>query len=226
MIERAVVADGICAQLAPLTFARLAVGDVKRFLIWRQQYRAGADRVVGQPGRDPGSAVIALKTQHRAMIEKREDRRPERNDRMARIGEIESALPVDNEIARLIVIFAVEQGVDRDGPPVGRELDEPPSALLGAVHFAVRAEGEAIHAVGIAAKLSDFLAGMVEPEQPAFVDRAEQHLAVRGLPDDAAGRALERPGNEFELPSLGCEGITCSYQTGTPGMPRRVRYTE
>jgi hypothetical protein len=36
MIERAVVTDGICAQLAPLTFARFAVGHVKRLLIWRQ----------------------------------------------------------------------------------------------------------------------------------------------------------------------------------------------
>ena len=58
---------------------------------------------------------------------------------MTRVGEIEPALPVDDEIARLIVILAVEQGIDRNGTPVGRELDEPPSALLGAVHFAVRA---------------------------------------------------------------------------------------
>ena len=41
MIERAIAADSVCAQFTPLTFARLTVGDVKRFLVRRQQYRAG-----------------------------------------------------------------------------------------------------------------------------------------------------------------------------------------
>ncbi len=62
---------------------------------------------------------------------------------------------------------------------------------------------------------------MIEPEQPAFVDGAQQHLAASAIPDDAADRALERPGDEIELPSH-----DCSYQTGTPGMLRRVRNTE
>src|SRR5215472_627783 len=135
------------------------------------------------------------------MIEEWKDRWSERNDRMARIGEIDAILPVDDEIAWLIVVLAIEQGVDRNSAPVGSELDEPPPAFLRAVHFAVRAEGEAVDPVGVTAKLGDRLADMIEPKQPALVHRAEEHLAVDAIPDDAASRPLERPGNEFELPS-------------------------
>src|SRR5712691_7939893 len=59
MIERTIIANWVGAQFPPLAFARLAVGDVKRFLIRRQQHSARADRVMCKPGRDKGAAVIA-----------------------------------------------------------------------------------------------------------------------------------------------------------------------
>src|SRR5262249_14236858 len=135
------------------------------------------------------------------MIEEWKDRWSKRNDRMARIGEIDAVLPVDDEIARLIVILAIEQGVDRNSATVGSELDEPPPAFLRAVYFAARTEGEPVYPVGVTAKLGDCLADMIEPKQPPLLHRAEQHLAVGTVPDDAASRPLERPGNEVELPS-------------------------
>src|SRR5262249_51856610 len=135
-------------------------------------------------------------------IEERKDRRPERNDRMARVGEVDAVLPVDDEIARLIVVLAVEQSVDRNGAPVGRELDQPPPALLRAEELAPWADGEPVHPVGVATKLADRLAGMIEPKQAALVHGAEQQPAAGTVPDHAAGRPLERSGNELELPSL------------------------
>src|SRR5262249_4679998 len=135
------------------------------------------------------------------MIEEWKDRWSKRNDRMARIGEIDAVLPVDDEIARLIVILAIEQGVDRNSATVGSELDEPPPAFLRAVDFAVRTEGEPVYPVGGTAKLGDCIADMIEPKQLPLLHRAEQHLAVGAVPDDAASRPLERPGNELELPS-------------------------
>src|SRR5262249_47439283 len=182
-------------QLPTLPFAWLAVSDVKRFLVRRQQHCTGADRVVGKPTRDPGAPVIAFEPQHGAMIEEWKDRWPERNDWMARVGEIDAVLPVDDESARLVVILAIEQGVDRNSAAVGSELNEPPPAFLRAVHFAVRAEGESVYPVGVTAKLGDCLADMIEPKQPALIHSAEQHLAVDAVPDDAASRPLARPDN-------------------------------
>src|SRR5262249_50546133 len=135
-------------------------------------------------------------------IEERKDRRPERNDRMARVGEVDAVLPVDDEIARLIVVLAVEQSVDRNGAPVRHELDQPPPALLRAEELAPRADGEPVDPVGVATNLADRLAGMIEPKQTALVHGAEQQLAAGTVPDHAAGRPLERSGNELELPSL------------------------
>src|SRR5262249_43818963 len=97
---------------------------------------------------------------------------------------------------------AVEQSVDRNGAPVRRELDQPPPALLRAEELAPRADGEPVDPVGIATKLADRLAGMIEPAQAALVHGAEQQLAAGAVPDHAAGRPLERSGNELELPSL------------------------
>jgi len=39
------------------------------------------------------------------------------------IGEIDAVLAIDDEIAWLIVVLAVEQGIDRDGASVRREFD-------------------------------------------------------------------------------------------------------
>src|SRR5215475_14248382 len=133
MIERAVVADRIRTQFAALAVARLSVGDIKRLLVRRQQHGARADRVVGEPRRHPGAAVVAGEPQHRAMIEERKDRRPEWDDRMTRVGEVEPVLPVGGQVARLVVILAVEQRIDRYGAAVRRELDQSPPALLRAV---------------------------------------------------------------------------------------------
>ena len=104
----------------------------------------------GQPRCDPGTTVVALEPQYRAVIEEREDRRAERDDGMARIGEIKPALLVDDEIARLVVILAVEQRIDRDGPAIAGELDEAPATLLRAVERAVGTERQAVDAVGVA----------------------------------------------------------------------------
>src|SRR5262249_48693645 len=109
-----------------------------------------------------GATVVAREPQHRAMIEEREDRRPERNDGMARIGEPDPPPPVDRDIARLVVILAVEQRIDRNGAPVGRELDETPTALLRAVELAVGTEREPVDAVGVAPQLRDRLAHVIE----------------------------------------------------------------
>src|SRR5262249_49296626 len=135
------------------------------------------------------------------MIEEWKDRWSKRNDRMARIGEIDAVLPVDDQIARLIVILAIEQGVDRNSATVGSKLDEPPPAFLRAVHFAVRTEGEPVYPVGVTANPGALLPEMIHPKRPPPVPRAEQPLAGGHVPDDAAGRPLERPGNAFELPS-------------------------
>jgi hypothetical protein len=162
MIEGTVAANGIGAQFAALAFARLTISDIERFLVGRQQDRARADGIVGHPRCHPGAAIIALEPQHGAVIEERKDRRAERNDRVARIGEIDTVPPVDDEIARLIVILAIEQRIDRQGTAVGRELDEAPATLLRAVKLAVRAERQPIDPVGIAPKLAQRLVDRIE----------------------------------------------------------------
>ena len=113
MIDGAVGADRIGAQLARLRGARLAVGDIERVAVGRERHRARRCRVVGDAARHPGAPVVALEAQHRTMIQEGKDRRPERDHGMARIGEIDPVLPVDHEVARLIVILAVEQRIDR-----------------------------------------------------------------------------------------------------------------
>src|SRR5258707_1218772 len=110
---------------------------------------------------------------------------------------------------------------DRAGGPVGRELDEPPPALLRAVKLAVRAEREPVDAIGVAAQLRHCFAGVIERQQLSAVDRAEQHRAAGAVPDHAADRPLVRPGDSFKLPSHS----RYSYQTGTPGISSRVRNT-
>src|SRR5262249_41061032 len=89
MRERAVGADRVGTQLAAVLRTRQAVGDVKRVLVVREQHRAGADGVVGEPRRCPGAAVVAFKAQHRAVVKEWKDRWPKRNDGMAGIGEID-----------------------------------------------------------------------------------------------------------------------------------------
>src|SRR5215471_17123711 len=143
------------------------------------------------------------------MIEEREDRRPERNDGMARVGEPNTALPVDHEIARLVVILAVEQRIHRNGAPIGRELDEAAPTLLRAVELAARTEREPVDAVGVAAQLHHCNAGVIERQQLSAVDRAEHDGGARTVPHHAADRSLERSGDSFELPSH----LFTSYQT-------------
>src|SRR5262249_61091191 len=66
MLKRAVGADRVGTELAPLLRTRQAVGDVKRALVVREQHRARADGVVGEPRRRPGAAVGAVKAHDRA----------------------------------------------------------------------------------------------------------------------------------------------------------------
>src|SRR5262245_8217150 len=221
MLERAVGADRVGTQLAALLRTRQAVGDVKRVLIMREQHRARADRVVGEPRGRPGAAVVAFKAQHRAVVKEWKDRWPERNEGMAGICEIDAVLPIHNKIARLIMVLAIKERIDRDCAAIACELDEPAPALLRAVYLTVRSARETVDAVGVAPELAHRLAGVVQPQQPPLIHGAEQHLAAGAIPDDAAGGPLERPGNRFEFP---CH--LRSYQTGTPGMLRRVRNTE
>src|SRR6516225_1029256 len=176
MLERAVGADRVGTQLAPLLRTRQAVGDVKRALVVREQHRAGADGVVGEPRRRPGAAVVAFKAQHRAVVKEWKDRWPKRDDGMAGIGEIDAVLPIDNKVARLIMVLAVKERIDRDCAPIGGELDKP------------------------APELAHRLARVVQPEQPPLIHGAEQRLVAGAIPDDTAGGPLERPGNAFEFP--------------------------
>src|SRR5215472_17408275 len=112
------------------------------------------------------------------MFEEWEDRGAEWNHGVTRVGETDAVLAIDDEIAWLIVVLAVEQGVDRDGAAVRREFDQASAALLRAVDFSVRSERQPIRPVGIAAKLRDRAVVGVEPEQLAFVDDAEQQPAA------------------------------------------------
>src|SRR5262249_31631840 len=102
--------------------------------------------------------------------------------------------------AWLVMILAVEQGIDRNRAPIAGKFDEPSSAFLRTVEVAARAEREAVYPVDVPAKLRDRLADMIEPEQPALVHRAEQQFATTAVPDDAAGWSLERPGHQLEAP--------------------------
>jgi hypothetical protein len=88
---------------------------------------------------------------------------------MARIGEPDSVPAVDHEITGLVVVLAVEQRIDRDQPSVGRELDQPPAALLGTVELAAGATGQAIHAVGVAAEFCDRPGLRIEAKDQPFV---------------------------------------------------------
>jgi hypothetical protein len=155
------------------------------------------------------------------MIEERKDGRPEWNNRVAWVGEIYTILTVHDEIVRLVVVFAVKQSVDRNGTPVGSELDQPSTAFLRAVQFTVRTQSKPVYSIGVTAEISNPFVSMIEPEQPPLVHCAEQELATAAIPDDATSRPLERPSNKFELPRH-----DYSYQTGTPGILRRVRNTE
>src|SRR5262249_58440739 len=101
MLERAVGADRVGTQLAPLLRTRQAVGDVKRALVVREQHRAGADGVVGEPRRRPGAAVVAFNAQHRAVVKEWKDRWPERNDGMAGGGGKEGGVADDQKERRL-----------------------------------------------------------------------------------------------------------------------------
>src|SRR6266545_6830192 len=89
VIDGAVVADRIGAQLPFVTLARLAIRHVQGLLVRRQQHRARGDRVEGDTRGDPGAAIVALEPEHRAVLEERKDGRAERNRRMARIGELD-----------------------------------------------------------------------------------------------------------------------------------------
>ena len=86
------------------------------------------------------------------MIKERKDRWPERNNGMEWIGEIDAVVPVDDEIARLIVILAIELGIDSDGATVRSKLYEPPPAFLRTIQLAVWAKCEPIDPVGVPAK--------------------------------------------------------------------------
>jgi hypothetical protein len=64
------------------------------------------------------------------VVKEWKDRWPERNDGMAGIGEIDAVLPIDNKVARLIMVLAVKERIDRDCAPIGGELDKPAPAPL------------------------------------------------------------------------------------------------
>src|SRR5215471_2714575 len=221
MLERAVGADRVGTQLARLLRTRQAVGDVKRALVVREQHRAGADGVVGEPRRRPGAAVVAFKAQHRAVVKEWKDRWPERNDGMAGIGEIDAVLPIDNKVARLIMVLAVKERIDRDRAPIGGELDKPAPALLRAVYLTVRSARKAVDAVGVAPEFAHCLARVVQPEQPpsstVLNSTWSRVLSQMTPPADPSNGPATRS-NSHAMPR--------SYQTGTPGMLRRVRNTE
>jgi len=71
MVDRAVVADRIGAQLAFVTLARLAIRHVEGLLVRRQQHRPRGYRVEGDASGDPGTAIVALEAEHRAVLEER-----------------------------------------------------------------------------------------------------------------------------------------------------------
>jgi hypothetical protein len=105
---------------------------------------------------------------------------------------------VDDKVAGLVVVLAVEQRIDGDQPAIRRELDQPASALLGAVELAARAMREAVHAVGVTAKLGDRTGRRIEAQEASLVDDAEEDGAV--VPHDAADRPFIRTRHELELP--------------------------
>src|SRR5262249_18764022 len=68
MLERAVGVVRVGTQLTPLLRTRQAVGDVNRVLVVREQHRARADGVVGQPRRRPGAAGAVSEAVQRAVV--------------------------------------------------------------------------------------------------------------------------------------------------------------
>src|SRR5262249_60037917 len=93
----------------------------------------------------------------------------EGNAGMAGIGEIDAVLPIDNKVARLIMVLAVKERIDRDCAPIGGKLDKPAPALLRAVYLTVRSAREAVDAVGVAPEFAHCLARVGQPEQTAVV---------------------------------------------------------
>jgi hypothetical protein len=117
---------------------------------------------------------------------------------MTRVGEPDPVPAVDHEIAGLVVVFAVEQRIDRDETPVRRELDQPPASLLRAVQLSSGTMGQAIHPIGVAAEVADAPLRRIEAKDQPLVDDAEEGTTL--VPYDPAGGPLIGTGDELELP--------------------------